>query len=67
MALQSFLLNIKKKKKRKIFKPINIIYKPTKNIEIEPLCYFSEDVSKAYSSVHSKGSKKGLSRAHKVY
>ena len=50
------------KKQRKLFKPIDIIYKPTKHIEIEPLCYFS----KAYSSLHSKG-KKGLSRAHKVY
>ena len=54
------------KKQRKLFKPIDIIYKPTKHIEIEPLCYFTEDISKAYSSLHSKG-KKGLSRAHKVY
>ena len=54
------------KKQRKLFKPIDIIYKPTKPVEIEPLCYFSEDISKAYSSLHSKG-KKGLSRAHKVY
>ena len=54
------------KKQRKLFKPIDIIYKPTKHIEIEPLCYFSEDISKAYFSLHSKG-KKGLSRAHKVY
>ena len=53
------------KKQRKIFQPVDIIYKPTKNIEIEPLCYFSQDISKAYSSLHSKG-KKGLSRAHKV-
>ena len=35
-------------------------------IEIEPLCYFSEDISKSYSFLHSKG-KKGLSRTHKVY
>ena len=54
------------KKQRKLFKPIDIIYKSTKHIEIEPLCYFTEDISKAYSSLHSKG-KKGLSRAHKVY
>ena len=54
------------KKQRKLFKPIDIIYKPRKYIETEPLCYFSEDISKAYSSLHSKG-KKGLSRAHKVY
>ena len=49
------------KKQRKMFKPIVIIYKPTKRIEIEPLCYFSDDISKAYSSLHSKG-KKGMSR-----
>ena len=54
------------KKQRKLFKPIYIIYKPTKNIQIEPLCYFTEDISKAYSSLHSKG-EKVLSRAHKVY
>ena len=28
------------KKQRKLFKPIDIIYKPTKRIEIEPLCFF---------------------------
>ena len=47
------MFNIKKKK-------------PTKNIEIEPLCYFSEDISKVYYSLHSEG-KRGLKRAHKVY
>ena len=52
------------KKQRKLFKLIDIIYKPTKHIEIEPLCYFSDDISKAYSSLHSKG-KKRLS--HKCY
>ena len=54
------------KKQRKLFKLIDIIYKPTKHIEIEPLCYFSDDISKAYSSLHLNG-KKGLSRAHKCY
>ena len=49
-----------------MFKPIDLIYKSTKRIEIEPLCYFSDDISKAYSSLHSKG-KKGMSRAHKCY
>ena len=42
------------KEQRKLFKPIYIIYKPTKHIEMEPLCYFSEDISKAYSSLYSK-------------
>ena len=35
------------RKQRKKFKPINIIYKPTKHIETELLCYFSDDISKA--------------------
>ena len=37
------------KKEKKLFKPIDISYKPTKSIETEPLCYFSDDISKAYS------------------
>ena len=54
------------KKQRKLFKPIDIIYKPTKNIEIEPVCYFSTDIAKAYSSLHSKG-KRGLTRSHQAF
>ena len=38
-----------------MFEPIDIIYKPIKRTEIEPLCYFSDDISKACSSLHSKG------------
>ena len=49
-----------------MFKPIDIVYKLLKRIEIEPLCCFSDDISKAYSSLHSKG-KKGMPRAHKCY
>ena len=45
------------RKQRKSFKPIDIIYKLTRSIEIEPLCYFSDDISKAYSSLHSVGEK----------
>ena len=36
-----------------MFKPTDIIYKPTKRIEIEPLCYFS----KPYSSYIQKDKK----------
>ena len=50
----------KKKKQRKMFKAIDIIYKPTKRIEIEPLCYFSDDISKAYSSLPSKRKKRNV-------
>ena len=53
------------KKQRKLFKPIDIIYKPTKSIETEPLCYFSDDTSKPYSSSYSK--RKEMRRAHKCY
>ena len=36
-----------KKKQRKLFKPIDIIYKPTKRIEIEPLCFFFKRLIKS--------------------
>ena len=45
------------KKQRQLFKPIDIIYKPTKHTEIEPFCYFSDDISKAYSSLLTKKKK----------
>ena len=35
------------RKQKKVFKPIDIIHKPTKSIKIEPFCYFSDDISKA--------------------
>ena len=35
---QKFRLNIKKQ--RKLFKPLDIIHKPTKRLEIEPLSFF---------------------------
>ena len=54
------------KKQRKLFKPIDIIYKPTKNNEIEPVSYFSDDFAKAYSSLHSK-CKKGLKRSRQAF
>ena len=56
-----------KKKQRKLFKPIDIFYKPTKHIEIESLCFFSNYLSKVYSSSYSRGEKKRTQRAHKVY
>ena len=41
------------RKERKRYKPIDIIYKPTKNPEISPLCYFTQDISKAYHNFYS--------------
>ena len=55
-------IDYKKNKKQKI-KAIDIIYKPTKHVEIEPLCFFSDDISKAYSSFYPKVKE----RKHKVY
>ena len=37
-------------KERKNFKPIDIIYIPTENPEFSSLCYFTEDISKAYTN-----------------
>ena len=45
------------KKQRKLFKLIDMNYKTTKRIEIEPLCIFSTDLSKAYSSYYLAGKK----------
>ena len=52
------------KKERKSFELLNIIYKPTKQLEIEPLCYFSTDILQAYSAYYSSGSR--MQRARKV-
>ena len=49
-----------------MFQSIDIIYKPTKRIEIELLGYFSDDIAKAYSTFYSKG-KDGMRRADKCY
>ena len=60
------------KKVRREFSPLDIIYKPTKNIEIEPLCYYSSDISLAYSATYprkddrNKTQKEYLGRAFKV-
>ena len=35
------------------FKPIDLIYKPTKNFEITPLCCFTHDISKAYINFYN--------------
>ena len=41
------------RRERKNFKPIDIIYKPTKNPEISPLCYYTEDISRAYTNFYN--------------
>ena len=51
MDFKLFLQNSINKKKK--FKPIDIIYKPTKHPEIEPICYYSKDIAKAYTNFYS--------------
>ena len=53
------------RKQKKKFKPIDIIYKPTKNPEIDLLCYFSKDIAKAYSNFYSIKDK--TKRAYSCY
>ena len=50
------------KKERKNFERLDIIYKPTKKLEIELLCYFSIDISQAYSVYYSSGSRTSTAR-----
>ena len=45
------------KKKRKNFELLDIIYKLTKDLETEPLCYFTTDISFAYSAYYLRGCK----------
>ena len=45
------------RKERKKYKPIDIIYKPTKNPELSLLRYFTQDISKAYHNFYSVGDK----------
>ena len=56
------------KKVHRNFEPIDIIYKPTKDIEIEPLCYFSTDIAVAYSTYYTHGNcKKRSSRVQSCH
>ena len=41
------------RRERKNFKPIDIIYKPTKSPEITSLCDFTQDISKAYINFYN--------------
>ena len=45
------------RKERKKFKPIDIISKSTKNPEISPLYYFTEDIWKAYTNFYNQKDK----------
>ena len=45
------------KLQRREFQPVDIIYAPTKNIEILPVCYYAVDISNAYTALYSEGEK----------
>ena len=52
------------RKRKENFEPLDIIYKPTKDLKAEPLCYFTTDISLAYSAYYLRASK--MKRATKV-
>ena len=54
------------KSERRKFTPIDIIYKPTRDPEIMPLCYYTTDISKAYASLYSTTNSK-LKQAYAVH
>ena len=53
------------KLQRRDFQPIDIIYIPTKNIQILPVCYYTVDISNAYTALYSEGEK--IRRALTLY
>ena len=53
------------KKQRRNFEPIDIIYIPTKNVQILPECYYTTNIANAYTALYSKGLK--THRAFLVY
>ena len=65
MDLKLFLYNSIENKQTKKFKPIDIIHKPTKHPEIESICYYSNDIAKAYTTFYSV--KKKNKRAFSCY
>ena len=60
MDLKLFLYNSIENKQTKKFKPIDIIHKPTKHPEIESICYYSNDIAKAYTNFYSVKNKKNV-------
>ena len=61
---QVFKVDFSKKERQK-FEPVNIIYFPTKYPTILPQCYYTKDISKAYTSLYSQGIR--TKRAYAVY
>ena len=53
------------KLQRREFQPIDIIYEPTKNIANLPVCYYTDNISNAYTGLYSEGKK--TRRAFSLY
>ena len=53
------------KRERQEFEAVDIIYIPTKNVQILPLCYYTTNVSNAYTALYSEGLK--TRRAYTIY
>ena len=45
------------KRQRRNFMPVDIIYSPTKNANILPLCFFTTNIANAYTALYSEGMK----------
>ena len=53
------------KRERQEFEPVDIIYIPTKNVQILPLCYYTTNISNAYTALYSEGLK--TRRSYTIY
>ena len=53
------------KRQRRTFTPVDIIYSPTKNAQILPLCFYTTNIANAYTALYSEGMK--MRRAFTIY
>ena len=53
------------KRERRVFTPVDIIYIPTKNARILPSCFYTTNISNAYTALYSEGLK--TRRAFTIY
>ena len=53
------------KRQRRTFSPVDIIYIPTKNAQILPLCFYTTNIANAYTALFSEGMK--TRRAFTIY
>ena len=53
------------KRQRRTFTPVDIIYSPTKNAQILPLCFFTTNIANAYTALYCEGMK--MRRSFTIY